>query len=434
MRKTWLWLLAALVCLGLTGPLHRSLLVRREAFRPPHQTDLRAAPPMVVFTTVALGGFRGILADLLWLRVASLQDEGRYFEITQLSDWITKLEPTFAEVWGYHAWNMAYNISVLFESPSDRWRWVEHGVRLLREDGIRYNPGDPRLYWELGWLFHHKIAGFSDSASGYYRERLFEAVTRILPNGRLNGQPAQSADAWRNAFRMDAGVMAALDEAVGPLDWRLPESHALYWAWMGRANCGSIPDLMLERLFYQSMMMAAVRGKHAQTADGQVHLRLIRTDLFAKTRAVLKEARRRFPDDDGIRAATDFFMRQAVVLLYAESDDTQAAAFLDEYRRAGADVPADLAAFVRQQTDSGFVADPGFVEQLAGFYFEAAEARRRGASHQAERLEATADSLYAGIARRLADEGVAMPVSLDDIREQGRRHAGVSGDGLGTAP
>ena len=32
------------------------------------EASIEGLPPMVAFTTVALGGFRGVLADLLWLR------------------------------------------------------------------------------------------------------------------------------------------------------------------------------------------------------------------------------------------------------------------------------------------------------------------------------------------------------------------------------
>ena len=64
-------------------------------------TPLTASPlpPTVAFTTVVLAGFRGLAADLLWLRATALQDEGRYIELVQLADWITVLEPQFSEVW-----------------------------------------------------------------------------------------------------------------------------------------------------------------------------------------------------------------------------------------------------------------------------------------------------------------------------------------------
>src|SRR3954470_8239876 len=57
------------------------------------------APPVLMFTTVALGGFRGLIANALWIRMNDLQENGKYFEMVQLADWITKLQPTLVAVW-----------------------------------------------------------------------------------------------------------------------------------------------------------------------------------------------------------------------------------------------------------------------------------------------------------------------------------------------
>ena len=97
------------------------------------EASIEGLPPMVAFTTVALGGFRGVLADLLWLRTTGLQSQGKYFEMVQLASWITKLQPKFTGATAYLAWNMAYNISVTFTSPVDRWRWVQRGIELIRD-------------------------------------------------------------------------------------------------------------------------------------------------------------------------------------------------------------------------------------------------------------------------------------------------------------
>ena len=73
--------------------------------------EIKNAPPMVAFTTVALGSFRGLVADLLWLRSNSLQQKGNYFEMVQLARWIVDLQPSFSGATAYLAWNMSYNIS-----------------------------------------------------------------------------------------------------------------------------------------------------------------------------------------------------------------------------------------------------------------------------------------------------------------------------------
>src|SRR5258705_12736992 len=44
-------------------------------------TPLENAPPVLAFTTVALGGFRGLIANALWIRANDLQDDGKYFEM-----------------------------------------------------------------------------------------------------------------------------------------------------------------------------------------------------------------------------------------------------------------------------------------------------------------------------------------------------------------
>ena len=45
-----------------------------------------------------LGGFRSIVAEVVWFRADRLQDEGRYAELAQLSTWLTYLEPHTPEV------------------------------------------------------------------------------------------------------------------------------------------------------------------------------------------------------------------------------------------------------------------------------------------------------------------------------------------------
>ncbi len=115
--------------------------------------QINNAPPLVTFTTMALGSFRGLIADLLWLRAASLQQDKNYFEMVQLASWITKLQPRFAGATAYLAWNMAYNISVTCSLWQDRWYWVWEGIKLIRDEALLYNPGASRLYWELAVIF-----------------------------------------------------------------------------------------------------------------------------------------------------------------------------------------------------------------------------------------------------------------------------------------
>jgi hypothetical protein len=164
--------------------------------------EIRNAPPLVAFTTVALGSFRGLLADFLWLRAASLQDKGNYFEMVQLADWIQKLQPRFAGAAAYLAWNMAYNISVTCSNREDRWRWVNEGIKLLRTS-LKYNPEDANLYKELGWIFQHKIGNVLDDAHELYKNRLAIGMMQVMgqnPDWEKLAKVPQDYDAFLEKY------------------------------------------------------------------------------------------------------------------------------------------------------------------------------------------------------------------------------------------
>lgn len=161
---------------------------------------LENAPPSLAFATIAMGAFRGLVVDVLWLRADRLKRKGQFFDAKQLAEWITTLQPRFPAVWEFHAWNMAYNISVSLPAtePQERWRWVKNGYELLRDKGIPLNPKSITLYRELASIFQHKIGFITDDAHKYYKLQLASAMEPLLG-------PA------------DAQYFKALVEA--PLDW-----------------------------------------------------------------------------------------------------------------------------------------------------------------------------------------------------------------------
>ncbi len=229
---------------------------------------LENAPPVLAFTTVALGGFRGLIANVLWIRADELQEDDKCFEMVQLADWITKLEPHFVQVWTVQAWNMAYNISVKFRSPDDRWRWVRRGIELLRDEGIRYNPDETLLYRELSWFFQHKMGQNLDDAHKYYKVEWFREMDNLFggkPNYEQLLNPKSDADrqrvkTLRETYKMDPQIMKEVDENYGPLEWRLPDAHAIYWAEVGRRRGKKQDQGTLYRSIYQTMQLSFERG------------------------------------------------------------------------------------------------------------------------------------------------------------------------------
>lgn len=405
-----LW--AALVG-GLCGAarLNMSLRAARQAYGITQADPLVNAPPLVAFTTVALGGFRGIVADLLWLRSARLQEQGRYFEMVQLADWIAKLEPRFTAVWAFHAWNLAYNISVLLPRPEERWRWVRHGISLLRDEGLRYNPGDARLLYELGWLFQHKLAGDADSAHLFYKQawaaemaELWEGPapdygalalaastrTELLRRpgvasliaqleaagrnpfgpGRLEeamrappDDPLRSAagrelvdylrlTALRERYHLDPIAMRDIDARLGPLDWRLPQAHAIYWATQSRAVARrEFDQVAADRMIFQSLVDAFRQGSLYTDPARKIFIRSPNPALTPRVCAAFEESLARFPGNESIETAYANFMREAVLVLYTYNRIDEAQRLFQTLRtKYAAHAPEpDFERFVRDQ-------------------------------------------------------------------------------------
>ena len=159
------------------------------------------APAVKESVIAALGGFRTLAAEAVWFRADRLQDEGRFGELVQLTSLLTYLEPHDAEVWNYASWNLAYNISARIPQPEDRWRWVYAGIRLLRDEGLKWNPAEPRLYFELADRFEMKVGTdqFDPDALLYQAEW-----------ARLVEEAERSGD-WHQ-IGMDPAVMAEVEE------------------------------------------------------------------------------------------------------------------------------------------------------------------------------------------------------------------------------
>jgi hypothetical protein len=126
----------------------------------------------------ALGGFRGLAADFLWLRAFQQQEQGRYDETALTCRLILDLQPRFASVWSFLAWNQAYNLAFETNTPEDRWRWIQSGIRLLADDGVRRNPHTYVLFWELGQMYFFRLSYKGhDPFYRYYHEYLAPVPT-----------------------------------------------------------------------------------------------------------------------------------------------------------------------------------------------------------------------------------------------------------------
>src|SRR5574344_316846 len=223
---------------------------------------------------------------------------------------------------------MAYNISVTCSSFEDRWRWVNEGIKLLRDQAIEYNPEDPILYKELAWFYQHKMGNILDDANLYYKNQLAILMTDIvgdspdwpgmaaapkgkkaflaayppeaplweivraagladydaldaafasaapaeLPAGvrnRLADNPGElkkltdyfRAEYLRRKLKLDPALMLRLNAKYGDLDWRVPESQAIYWATLGIDRTPGHENLDCARIITQALQDAFRSGR-----------------------------------------------------------------------------------------------------------------------------------------------------------------------------
>ncbi|MBN1796470.1 MAG: hypothetical protein JW804_07340 [Sedimentisphaerales bacterium] len=310
----------ALAGLIVAGSQLDSINKHRKQMNLVRNEPLENAPPSLAFATIALGAFRGLIVDILWIRAETLKEKGQFFDAKQIAEWIVTLQPRLTEVWEFHAWNMAYNISVALPAsqPEQRWHWVKNGYELLRDRGIVYNPNDISLYRELARIFQHKIGDITDDAHLYYKLQLaksmepllvaateeyfrklaespkslekiktdlnivqfikdltatdnsFSEESRLVPQYlTLRNEPNKfkpetfrvidkyrgtetlekfdvfaKAYQLRNVWKLEPQFMQQMNQTYGPidfkdpnhhlpLDWRLADSHAIYWAVKG---------------------------------------------------------------------------------------------------------------------------------------------------------------------------------------------------------
>lgn len=235
-----------LVCsLGALVPLETSLRKAR-----PSTVENSSDTAWVRYVMVGLGGFRGLISEALWIRADRLQQQGRYFELAQLADWITALDPKATKSWVFNSWNLAYNISAMLPDYDARTHWVFRGIDLLENKAIPVNPTAASLYYELGFNYQFKIGGEADPASEKYK----------LALANMYQPPA-------NPPVIPSDVSPEGIALLAELDYRIPASHAIYWAELGlRYAKDGFEKESLRRMIHQNLVTIMI-GNGIFTGD-----------------------------------------------------------------------------------------------------------------------------------------------------------------------
>ena len=90
-----------------------------------------------------LGGFRGIVADFLWIRAEEYKKEHDWDRLEATVELITKLQPHFLSIWTFQGWNLAYNVSVEWDAPEDKYTVDQEGDQVRPGGGQEEQDARP---------------------------------------------------------------------------------------------------------------------------------------------------------------------------------------------------------------------------------------------------------------------------------------------------
>jgi len=124
----------------------------------------------------ALGGFRALVADFLWLEAHTAWERTEWGRMVGLFDTVCSLQPRCLMFWDMAAWHMAYNASVAaredkrqpreaLRMKAEREYWKVGEDFLLR--GIQNNPDHALLYDRLGMIYRDKFKDHQKAFEAY---------------------------------------------------------------------------------------------------------------------------------------------------------------------------------------------------------------------------------------------------------------------------
>lgn len=147
-------LMAALLAAG--AFLKETVLLKPQVSEPQaSQSELTELSDLGAATILLMGGFRGLAVNVLWLKSIDLHERRRYHDERAILDIISKLQPRYASVWVFQAWNIAYNISVQYETDEEQFKWVQEGKDFLLK-GQKILPENADIAFWLGIMYSHK--------------------------------------------------------------------------------------------------------------------------------------------------------------------------------------------------------------------------------------------------------------------------------------
>jgi len=177
-------------------------------------------------------GFRKVAANLLWLEVDRYWHQGNMYRMITLMRTCVALDPHFIEAYLIGAWHLGYNATAKMpDTPWPRREWDDRYKACLGEkerfyfyaidfleDGIRRNPRNYKLYFDLGFAMYKQKLEDYPNAVKYLSDAINLPHDRWVPRQlfqcqELNGQYEEALAGWRDYVKRYPDSMTALEVA-----------------------------------------------------------------------------------------------------------------------------------------------------------------------------------------------------------------------------
>jgi len=148
-----------------------------------------------------------------------------------------------------------------------------------------------------------------------------------------------------NKFKLVPSIMKEVDDKYGPLEWRLPESHAVYWGYRGLGESKKEADRApLRRVVFQSMLTAFQRGRlYTNIATRSIELGPNLNIVASASKAYEDMMAADDKMADHFAKGHKNFLRDAVYFLYTANREKEAAQWWAYCQKKYADQLGDQA-------------------------------------------------------------------------------------------
>lgn len=225
------WIIAVALLLALR-PLQRNIDQQRlyDGLAEPLPVEMiqKIQPEAVTGLVMgaALGGFRGIAADILWMKMDEYWHGGFWDRMVPLLRTVTLLDPHFLTAWDTAGWHFLYNLTVEADTKitdagkrgdeaarqqwqRERQKFVDNGLAVYKE-GVAWNPDKYDLYMELGWSYFDKLDDYDNAAIWLKKAARIpghpDYVERVLAHGYERKPDFDESLAWWDvSLRRDPG-------------------------------------------------------------------------------------------------------------------------------------------------------------------------------------------------------------------------------------